>query len=269
MSKRKAILLIVGLGLLAASAWGAEVTPRANLIHVTGRAVVKVVPDTGKVQFQVRADGQDVNGAAQEAARTMQALLDQIKAMNLPGASVDATGLSLAANYPQIKPGQPAGGVGAGGNAPPAPPQPIGFTATTVGTVLLHGDLNTLRQNVAQITAALLAVPGVTLAAAPTLYKDDPTAARQQALEAAVREAIGNAQAIAKGMGVTITGYSYATMDMTAGQAGRGGLVPQPMVYRGDFGYMAVSMGASGTMTSPATTETTELEVNVTLDAAY
>ena len=197
------VLLVLTMG----GAWADE----PAVLHATGTATVKVIPDTVRVECVVRTEGEDVGNAEQDAGRTVQAVRDALEALKLPGLSVTDTGVAVTARAPSAFERMAAEAPGAGG-APPGGKSP-GFTATSTITAEWSGEEAALHANATKLIEAALQAGGDALVqSGPTYFKADDSAERAQAWELAVKNAVLNAQALARGLGVTVTGYSSASM---------------------------------------------------------
>jgi len=76
----------------------------------------------------------------------------------------------------------------------------LGYAVTHTVSATLHGDREALREGVSKIVDLALTSPTVNLSG-PMFSQEDLSAARQEALEKAVRDAVQNAQAMARGAG--------------------------------------------------------------------
>jgi uncharacterized protein YggE len=255
-----AVLLMLCMGTLA---WAADApavdnatapvcVPRLDVIRVTGQAVVKVMPDLARLQFTLRASDAKLPAAREKAAADMNKLLDAIKALHLPGLTLNTTAVNVEPQYAPLREGQspwtPNGEVAR---------TLLGYAVTNTVTATIHAEGDALRTATSQLLDLALTSPTVDLGG-PWFSKEDLTAARVEGLEKATRDAIANAQAIARGMEVKITGYNYASM--YAAQA------PQPMEM--NMKAMAMAPGGGGTPT-PVEIEAQTVDVTVYLDAVY
>jgi uncharacterized protein YggE len=181
------------------------IAPTADVIHVVGYGSVKVQPDTGELNFTIRA--QDLKPAVARAKATdaAQQLVDRIKNLHL-----DALGLStdveLVPLYAPI-----SGEQNQYVNRGEVVRQVVGYAVDYRVSATIHGDVETLRKAAAQIVDAGLTSNTIALYG-PIFYKEDQNPARREALEKAVADARANAEALAKGLGVSLTGYSYLSM---------------------------------------------------------
>ena len=218
MRKVVALVVVVLVLVAAGAAWSAEApAPAANVIHATGHAVVKVTADTARVACSVRTQGKDAAEAEREATNSLQQLRNALTGLNLPEMTVRDTGVSVSARQGPNWPGMPPGGPDAGGPAPGGNPP----TYDAVGAVIvtLHGDEAALHKNAALVVAAALGATGPYLVGASLSYlKEDDSKERQEAWEHAVQNAVANAQALARGLGVTLAGYGNLSMIPVAPQ---------------------------------------------------
>ncbi|HEY3397807.1 MAG TPA: SIMPL domain-containing protein [Armatimonadota bacterium] len=266
--RKGAALVVLALAIVVTSAaWGAE-APAANVIHASGHAVVKVVADTARVECGVKTQGPTGIAVSREAEATMTKLRDAANLMNLPGMSVTDTGVVLTARqyrYPINMPAPPSMG------GPRAPEGKVAsntdYTAVGGLIVTLHGDEATLHLNAARMVAALGAVSPNLVTARASFLKEDDSQEQQTAYEQAMHNAVANAQALARGLGVTISGYGTVSM------------IPPPAPPAAqnpwmDFMTMMMAQesggdhGLWGDATAPDT-KGVQVEVTVYLDAMY
>jgi uncharacterized protein YggE len=265
-----AVVMMVLVG--AGTAWSAE-APAAptTVIHATGHAVVTVIPDTARVECSVKTEGKDPAQVLREAGSTLQQLRDIVTGLNLPGLTVRDTGVNVSV---QKKTGmaammEDAAGAGAAaagpGAAGPAPgSKASSYTAVGAIIVTLYGDEAALHKNAAMVVASAVG-NGQNLTAVSTTYsKQDDSRERQEAWEGAVHNAVANAQALAKGLGVTISGYGAVSMTPPGESAGASALSSMPT-------EMGAAMAASmfGGDTTAPDTKPLQVDVTVYLDALY
>jgi uncharacterized protein YggE len=251
------VLLILALG---AVAWAADAPamdtsaqacmPRLNVIRVTGNAVVKVMPDTATLQFTLREQDARLPAARDKAAAAMKRLMDAIQALNLPGLTLKTVSVSVEPQYAPLKPGQsewtPNGEVAR---------TLLGYAVSNTVEATLHADGDALAAGTAKLVDLALTSPTVDMTG-PEFSKEDLSAARQEGLEQATRDAIANAQAIARGMGVQISGYNYASM-----------YTQQPNPPMPELRMMAAP--AAEAPPTPIEIEAQDVDVMVYLDAVY
>ncbi len=251
------VLVVVG------AAWGAE-APSPAVIHATGRAVVPVMADTARVECSVRTQGQDAAEAEREAANTIQQLRNAVTALNLAGLALRDTGVTVSARQNPNWPGMPLPGPDAGGPAPGTGPG--SYNAGGALVVTMHGEEAALRQSAAQVMAAVLGATGPNLVTVtPSYLKEDDSAERQQAWELAVKNAVANAQALACGLGVTITGYGELSMIPTTTSQN-----PWEALLSGSTAMSQAMMERmfGGELAEP-NTQPLQVDVTVYLDALY
>ncbi|HEY3396834.1 MAG TPA: SIMPL domain-containing protein [Armatimonadota bacterium] len=241
-------LALVALALAASVVGAAEVKP--GVIHATGQATVYVMPDKGQLQFAVSAEDKSLPTARQQAAATMETVLTSIRALKLEG-------LTLATKSVQVNPLY---------EAPKAGQQPVygddyarkivSYRVVNTVAVTLKGDVEPLRKNLAAVIDTVLTSGAATLSG-PYLSKEDTSATQLEALEKATRNAMANAQALAKGLGLPIARYTLASMNPPS--------APQPM-----FAERAMMMAPGGGGTPTAIEiEAIPLEATVYVDAEF
>jgi uncharacterized protein YggE len=260
---RKVVAVAVGLLVLTMGAAWADGPPA---IHATGTATVKVIPDTVRVQCTVRAQGKDAADVVQEAQGALQAVRDALEALKLPGLMVTDTGLAVSARPDSMEEemGMP-GEMGAGG-APPGGKPPTFLAVATVAAEWQGAEAD-LHANAAKITAAAVAASGGSLVMVTPVYsKADDSAERAQAWEQAFRNAAANAQTIARGLGVTISGYSAASM--TSGDFSPESLIPSEPSAMEQYVSRWSSMFQNSEMPPPEAGPT-QITVTAYVDATY
>jgi uncharacterized protein YggE len=260
-----AALVLVGVG----AAWGVEapVAP-TDVIHATGHAVVNVSADTAQVECAVKTEGKEPAQVVREAANLLQQLRETFTGLNLAGLTVRDTGVEVSvrqkAGLAAMMGGDDAPGPGgAAGNAPGS--KAPTYTAVGAVTVTLYGDEAVLHKNVAQVVVSAVA-NGQNLTAISTTYsKLDDSRERQQAWEAAVHNAVANAQALAKGLGVTVSGYGQVSMTPPMGAEN-----PGESIAKSSADMQAAMMERLyGGDTAAPSTKPLVVDVTVYLDAMY
>ena len=259
MRKVTALVLAV-LVVAAGAAWG-QGAP-ANVMHVTGHVVVPVAADTARVECSVRADGKEPAAVAREAGSVLQQLREAITGLNLAGMVLRDTGVNVSTKQ---KTGLAAmeEAAGAAGAAPGS--KPPSYFAVGVLIVTLYGDEAALHKNASLVTATATG-NAQDLVTVTTVYsKGDDSAERQKAWEAAVHNAMANAQALAKGLGVTITGYDMVSMTPPASG------VPGSSLEKTMSEAMGASMleGLYGRAVQPPDVKPLQVDVTVYMDAKY
>ncbi|HEY3397808.1 MAG TPA: SIMPL domain-containing protein [Armatimonadota bacterium] len=259
-----AALVVLALAIVVTSAARGADAPAANVIHASGHAVVKVVADTARVECSVRTKGTDAIAAAQEATTNLQQLREVVTRLNLPGMTLRDTGVSVGAGQNPSFMGVPIPEApDAGGPAPGS--KPPTYTAVGALVVTLHGDEAALHKNAAQAISAALAASAPNLVTASATYlKEDDGQERQAAWEQATHNAVANAQAMARGLGVTVTGYGEISVTPRASENPWGDLMSGSMA----VGRSMMERMFSGEGAAPDVAPL-QVEVTVYLDATY
>ena len=252
------ILWVVLLSLVGATVWAAEPPPQPpppmNLLRVTGHAMVKVMPATARLQFTVRQTDANLPNARQKAAAATQTLLDAIQALKLADLTLNTEGINVVPQYAPLRQGEQ--GWTPGGEVQR---KLLGYAVPHTLSATLRGDRDALRAGVSKIVDLALTSPTVNLSG-PEFSKEDLSATRQQALEKAVRDAVQTAQAMARGLGVEIVGYTWASMYQPQSP-------PMPMGM-GGMKMMAMAPGAGDTP-APIEVEALSVDATVYVDAVY
>lgn len=188
---RATVLAVLTLG-LALPALAHDAAPQ-SAITVQGDAEVRRAPDEANVRLGVVSQEPTAQAAQQGANRIAQAILAAVKDLGVPDTAIQTSRLVL---YPVYS--QPSRLMQEGGSREDFVPQIVAYTASNTVSVRL-ADLAKVGPVVdAGIGAGANQVEGVDFR-----LRDD-TSARTEALEAAVAEARGEAQAIARALGVTL-----------------------------------------------------------------
>lgn len=234
-------------------------------IWVTGTGNVSVKPDLALVYLGVQADGTTVAEARDKAASAMQSVMDALKALGIADNDIQTQYFSIQPKYsygqvqrcvdgsgvvtPPVAPNagtSSSGSAGATGAAPsdmPLPPKCytdsqqvlVGYTVTNQVTVKVRNldSVSKVVDNAAQAGGDVIRVNNVSF----TVENDD--AARSQARELAVKEALAKAQQLAELTNVTLgklqylsesyasTPIPYATRDAAMGASAPA--VPTPI----------------------------------------
>lgn len=153
----------------------------ARGIVVVGEGEAKLAPDVAFVSVGVQTRAQTAKEAQQQNNATMSALLAAVKALGIPEKDIQTSGISL---WPVTQRDN----------------QVSGYQATNTVTVRVA--------DVGQAGAVLDAAVGAGANTAGSLRfgLQDPDKARQQALEAATKDARAKADVLAKAAGLQITG---------------------------------------------------------------
>lgn len=244
MSYTGIVLLAVGALALASSGGVMAQTdsaPRAagfrqRLITVTGDGEVRLKPDQVSINLGVEERGQDIPALRKAAAEKAQSAIRAIKALGVKDNEIQTSRLSVRREWIQ----EP--------NKPP-----------TKYLWVLSNSVNVTTSQVDKAGDLLDAVvkAGFNDVNGPSFSLKDPSAARTEALVAALKNARDKADALAKVGGVTISAVESVTES--------GSIQPPQPVYRGEMAMMRMA-GDTG---APTPVETGEIVVSANLTAAY
>lgn len=212
-------------------------------IRTLGEGRVMVSPDTAEATFSVRSEDRQLAPAREKAAAAMTKVLAALRGLRIENLTLGTASISVT---PLIR--QPQGG-----NVPyPGPnveiqQQIVGYQVTSTVNARLKGEPAAMAQGISQVVDTALA-NGATNFYGPSFFREDMTVPNQQALEAATKNAVAKAQALARAAGVTITNMTYIGMypednqdgprpmmamaEMSMGRAGGGGYTPTPVEVR-------------------------------------
>lgn len=175
-------------------------------IRTLGEGRIFVAPDTAEASFSVRGDDRQLAPAREKAAAQMTKVLEAVRALRLPGLTLGTTSLNVT---PVIR--QPQGNVPYPGPNVEVQQQIVGYQVTNTVSARMKGEPAALGQAMSQLLD-VVTTNGASNFYGPNFFRQEMTAANQQALEEATRDAVGKAQALAKAAGVTITKLSYIGM---------------------------------------------------------
>jgi uncharacterized protein YggE len=231
------------LALAVAGGAGAQtdVSPRGaaarqRLITVTGTGEVRLKPDQLGMTLGIEERGQDIPTMRKAAAEKAQTAIRAIKALGVKDSEIQTSRLNLRREWIQ----EP--------NKPPTKFLWVLSNAVTVKTAQVDKAGELLD---AVVKAGFNDVNG------PYFSLSDPSAARTEALVAALRNAREKADALAKVGGVTIAALESVTE--------AGSVTPQPL-YGGEMAMMRAAAADVG----PATpVEAGEVTISASLTAAY
>ena len=202
-----------------------DITPS---ITVSGTGRVKAEPDVADINLGVTKQGKDAKAAADEAAKTMAAVIKALKAAGIAEADIQTTTISLNPVYDWEE----------------NPPEIEGWEASNLVNVTVR-DIDTVGAVVdAATTAGATNINGI------TFRVDDPTAAEAEARAAAVADARTKADQLATAADVTIV--SVLSMSESGAQA------PQPI-----FMERAAMDTAAGEAATPVMPGQVELSIDV------
>jgi len=158
--------------------------PAARFIEVTGQSEMQAAPDRALLDFGVVTRAQTAQGAVQQNAQRMQAVLAALRPALGAKDQIGTGNFTLRPEYAQQR--------------EPGPPQLIGYSVSNVVRVQT-GELNTLG---ALIDIAIKA--GANQVEQVRFVLQEAAALRQRALRDAVADARAQAEAIAAGLSVRL-----------------------------------------------------------------
>jgi uncharacterized protein len=180
--KPLALIGFVAVALLAGAggAVGAPAAAAQHSIVVTGSGAVTSVPDRAQISFGVSTDAKTASAALRANTAEMTKVIAAVKAEGIAAADIKTEVVSLSSRYSQ--------------NGDTI----VGYTATnsvavTVRAIVKAGSV---------IDAAVEA--GANQVSGPNLTRGDQSALYRSALRAAIANAKGKAQTIAKASGLTL-----------------------------------------------------------------
>jgi uncharacterized protein YggE len=163
---------------------GAQPDPRPPSVEATGEAVIQTKPDQAKLNIGVVTQAPTAQAAAAQNATQLQATLDKLRGVLGTAGETRTSGYSLTPNYQYPRDG--------------GQPTITGYTASNTVEVTTN-DLAGLGKLIdVVVTGGANRIQGVQF----TVKNEAP--ARAQALGQAVREARGNAEAMATAMGMQL-----------------------------------------------------------------
>ena len=237
------------LSLLGVTVHAAE--PQPGEIKSVGQATVYVMPDTARVQFSVIAEDKVLPTARQTAAAAMEKVLTGIRDLKIESLTMKTMSVQVNPLYEPIKAEVYYGDQ--------TYRKIIAFRVTNSVAAKVTGDVERLKTGVAQVIDTAL-VSGANTMTGPWFSKEDTSAARREALENATRDAMANAEAMAKGLGVKIARYTYVSL--TAPEP------PRPL-YEARNMMAAAPPGMGGGSASPIEIEAQPVEATVYVTAEY
>lgn len=162
-----------------------------RVITTQGHGEIKVRPDSLSVSINVETKNPALNAARAENNRKTQAIINALKALNIPGLKLETRNVSVNPLYdyqnnklPKLIGYQVSNSLSA--TVTKAPTESLG----EIGGKIVDTALNAGANRVGGLN----------------FYLDNMSEIRQQALEAAVRDAHANAEAMARAAGVGING---------------------------------------------------------------
>jgi uncharacterized protein YggE len=217
-----AVALLAG----AAGADGATAAATQHSIVVSGNGSVATVPDRAQLSFGVSSDARTASAALRANAGEMTKVIAALKQQGIAAADIQTQFVSLSSRY------SPNGA------------DIVGYTATNS----VNATVRKLDKVGGLIDAAVDA--GANQVFGPNLVRSDQTALYRRALRAAITNAKGKAQAIARASGLRLRRITDVTEN--------GGPAPVPE---------AAKVGAAPTPIEPGT-QLVEASVTVTFAAA-
>jgi uncharacterized protein YggE len=155
-------------------------------LTVSGDGEARVRPDEATVRLGVLAQGKTARDAQEQVSRTANAILDAVRKLGVPAEQIQTQDLNLNPMYAQNPQGEQR------------EPQIVGYQANNVVAIRL-----TKLEQAGPVIDAGLAAGANRLDGVEFGLRDD-RAARGEALTAAVGEAQGKAQALAKALNVRL-----------------------------------------------------------------
>ncbi|MCE5240764.1 SIMPL domain-containing protein [bacterium] len=224
---RQAGVVVTVMWLFVASACSAQSVPT---LKAAGTAVVQVQPDQVCVNVSVRTESKEVATARQQAAEKMAGILKAVRALDVPDIIISTEAFQVR---PVLKP--------LGKDVQQYSPDPgaelarevVGYSVTNSVGVELNGPPEKVVPAVSRVIDAAVK-HGATNVGNPQFIKVDTGPAYREALEKATKDAVENLQAIARGLGVKITGYQY------------GGMFPEPGIEEYYGGREVAYLSAGG-----------------------
>lgn len=242
--------LLVAALVLAVGVQAAEVKP--GEIRAQGEATVYVMPDKAGLQFTVLAQDKELSKARELAAAGTENVLKAIRNLKIERLTTKTASVQVTPLYEPLRQGDYGGDTAR---------RIIAYRVSNTVTVTIKSeDPEALKSAVSKtIDAALL--NGANALGGPWFSKDNDEAARREALEKATREAVLNAEAMARGLGVKITRYTYVSMLRPDG--------PMPMMNMAARAMAAPGMGGGEGTPSPIEIEALEIGATVYVNAEY
>ncbi len=241
-------LLVAALA-LAVGGQAAEV--RLGEIRAQGDATVYVMPDQAGLQFTVLAQDKELPKARELAAAGTESVLKAIRDLKLERLTTKTASVQVMPLYEPLRQGDYGGDTAR---------KIVGYrVSNTVTVTIKSNDPEALKVAVSKVIDAAL-LSGANALAGPWFSKENDEVARREALEKATREAVLNAEAMAKGLGVKIARYTYVSMLRPE--------VPGPMPMNMAARAMGAP-GAGGGTPSPVEIEALEIGATVYVNAEY
>ena len=235
---------------LAVAAQAAEVKP--GEIRAQGTATVYVMPDKGGLQFTAQAQDTQLARARELSAAGTATVIAAIQNLKIDKLTLKTTAVNVTPLYEPLKPGEQTWDQTAR--------KLIAYrVANTVAVTVKSDDPDALKDAVSHVIDATL-LNGANGLSGPWFSKEDDRATRRAALEQATQEAALNAEAMAKGLGVKITRYTYVSM---LNPTAPGPVYPEARMMN------AMAPGGGGGTPSPVEIEALAVAATVYVDAEY
>jgi uncharacterized protein YggE len=244
-------MLIAAVLGLAVAARAAEFKP--GEIKAQGTATVYVMPDKAVLQFTAQAQDAQLAHARELSATATATVISAIQALKIDKLTLKTTAVDVTPLYEPLKPGEQAWDQ--------TVRKILAYrVANTVAVTVKSDDPDALKDAVSRVIDAAL-LNGANGLSGPSFSKEDERAARREALQQATQEAALNAQAMAQGLGVKITRYTYVSMlNPTA---------PGPVFGEARMMNAMAAPGGGGATPSPVEIEALPVAATVYVDAEY
>jgi uncharacterized protein YggE len=172
------------------------VDSRAKTIGASGSATVRTKPDAVYIRVKIETRDKELPATRAKNATAAKKVQDQIAALKFPQMTVQSEEMFASPVYPEHSYNQEKHDI--------AMHQPLGYQVVHVLTIdLKRADLNQLTREASQIVDTALE-HGATELSNIIFYKELTKAEARQAMTEAVKDALENAQAYAKGANVVI-----------------------------------------------------------------
>lgn len=223
------LAMVMALMFSGGVAQGQERIPE-NTLMVQGQGAVKARPDSFDLSISVITEAKTAEAARQANAQKMSAIIQRLKALNIPKLTLQTTGFRV---YPIREPINPEERARRN-----LPGQIVGYGASnTLRVTLEEGSPDTLAEHASRVMDTATAA-GASQVSGIRFYLSQNAPSHQEALTLAVAQARQMAQAIAQAAGVTLTGifnietYSQATpmrQSMALGSAAKAEQMDTPV----------------------------------------
>jgi uncharacterized protein len=216
----KAVLVSPASAVVARNGTGAEA---AGAINVTGQGQVKAKPDVAYINLGVSSTGTTAKEAMDQNSVAMNSVIAKLAALGIDKKDIRTGNISLSPQTQTPKTGDTGS------------PKITGYWANNSVTVTIN-DIN----KVGEVLDAAVAA-GANTAGGIRFDIKDSAKLQTQALNAAIADAQAQADVVAAGLGLKVTGVQSATVQSTGGS---GPIYLAPAA-------MAKGMGADSTAVEP------------------